>query len=698
MEQALELLQVVQMVAFVALAVAALVQWQRRRDRPGAWVAATFGALALAVVVARFLPERSEDPLIEIVRRLDVALIVLFPYFLYRFLAALIASVRWAWITAHVLTGLALVGALALDLPQPGEPRGALVQAYIYLLVVQWVFLLGRVATRLWTAGARQPAVVKMRMRTMSLGALGLAIAIVVAGSQTEAATETTTVDIAVQLFVLATAPFFLIGFAPPGILRTSWRQGEEARLRDVEIGLMEALGVIDVARVLLPHVTRLMGGRGALMADENGNVIDAVGFEPDEAERVAKVAVLGAEEGFSERERRQIVAVPIGSRWLAVRASAYTPYFGREETEMLDRMALLARLALARAELFEQQREQAEDLREQAKLLDLAQDAIFVRDIDGTIKYWNRGAQRLYGYTARRARGKTATDLLRTQLPEPFEKIMTSLRERGVWEGELVQSGRDGRQIVVSSRWAMQQRRDGSAEILEINTDISERKRQEAFREHFIANAAHELRTPLTSMLGFVDLLTSGREVSESEMKTALGAISRSGVRLSALVKDLLDLSRLQLGQVHIELKPVEVGVLARETLAGTPPPPDKSVQLDVPENIRALADPERLDQVLANLLLNAYKHGGSEISVQATTNGNQVLISVVDSGPGVEESFVQELFEPFTRGANAAAGGSGLGLAITKMLVEACGGQISYLPQRPQGAKFQIALQKAA
>ncbi|HEX2240819.1 MAG TPA: HAMP domain-containing sensor histidine kinase, partial [Actinomycetota bacterium] len=677
----------------------AFIQWRRRPDTPSAWVTATFGTLALAVLLSRLLPERSESVWVEILRRIDVALIVLFPLLLYRFLTSLIRPVRWIWITGHALTGLALLGAFVVDLPEQGEPRSGIAQAYIYLVLIQWLFLLGRVSTRLWRAGRPLPAVVRRRMRTMSLGALGLAIAVVAAGAQPDPNAEVTGVDIVIQLIVLATGPFFLLGFAPPGILRSSWRQKELMRLREAETALMEALTPKQVARALLPHVTRLMGGRGSLMADSDGSVVDSYGLDPKDAKELAAAAVAGSLAGAARPgEGNPVISVPIGDRHLVVRSSRYTPYFGIEEVDLLNRLALLAKLALGRVEVSQAQIAQSEELREQARLLDLAQDAIFVRDIRGEIKYWNSGAERLYGYSAEEAVGQISTELLETKLPIDFVELIAQLEERGVWEGELKQTTRDGREVVVFSRWAMQHRDGEAAEILEVNSDITARKQQETFRDHFIANAAHELRTPLTSMLGFVDLLMGERGLSEAEKQTALGALSRSGARLSALIKDLLDLSRFQMGQIHIDLKPVEVGKLARETVDSTPPPPDKNVVVDIDEKVRVLADPDRLDQVLANLLVNAYRYGGSEIAIQANTNGDEVVISVSDTGPGVEPEIVNELFEPFTRGSNVSATGSGLGLAITKMLVEACGGRISYSPRTPTGANFQVTLRKAA
>jgi PAS domain S-box-containing protein len=127
-------------------------------------------------------------------------------------------------------------------------------------------------------------------------------------------------------------------------------------------------------------------------------------------------------------------------------------------------------------------ERKRAEEtLREQANLLSLTHDAIFVRDMNGVITYWNRGAEALYGWTAEEARGQAAPELLKTKHPVPFERIKTYLLSRGHWEGELVRTRQDGTTVVVAARWSLQ-RDPGTAPvaILETNNDTTERKRAE--------------------------------------------------------------------------------------------------------------------------------------------------------------------------------------------------------------------------
>ena len=125
-------------------------------------------------------------------------------------------------------------------------------------------------------------------------------------------------------------------------------------------------------------------------------------------------------------------------------------------------------------------------------------------------------------------------------------------------------------------------------------------------------------------------------------------------------------------------------------------PSPPDKSVELDIPESVWALADPGRLEQVLVNLLTNAYRYGGSAHPPGgARRRRTESLVTVADDGDGVPDELVPKLFERFTRGAGAdGVNGSGLGLAIARALVEGLGGRIWYEPGEPAGARFSFTL----
>src|SRR5258708_4902531 len=140
--------------------------------------------------------------------------------------------------------------------------------------------------------------------------------------------------------------------------------------------------------------------------------------------------------------------------------------------------------------------------LREQASLLDLTHEAIFIRAMNGPIKYWNRGAEELYGWSAEQALGRVPADLLKTILPAPLQQIEQEVIDAGRWDGELVQTRKDGSQVIVASRWSLQRDVNGTPmAIVAFNNDITRRKRaEEAARR-----SEKELRDVINAVPAFV-------------------------------------------------------------------------------------------------------------------------------------------------------------------------------------------------
>ena len=336
-----EFLQLLQLFAFVGLGLAALVQWRRTRSEAAAWLAASFGSLGAIVIVSRFLPEHSDDPVVEWIEKVDLAVLVFFPYFLWRFATTFIEPSRWLARAALGVTVLLSLWALALPaLPEEGEERSAAFSAYVLVLLIQWVALSGWVAVQLWRAGRGQPTVARRRMRTLSLGSIGLALALVIAGAA-PTGEDVSATQIVTQILALLSGPFFLMGFAPPGLVRLAWRRPEEEALREAEFGLMKAEQPSDVADVLLPHVARLVGGDTAALFDEKGNVVAA--YDP-----TGRDPLVALEAG------PRVTKVELASGHLSVAASPFSPFFGREEQILFRELALLADLALARVDLLE--------------------------------------------------------------------------------------------------------------------------------------------------------------------------------------------------------------------------------------------------------------------------------------------------------------------------------------------------------
>lgn len=211
-----------------------------------------------------------------------------------------------------------------------------------------------------------------------------------------------------------------------------------------------------------------------------------------------------------------------------------------------------------------------------------------------------------------------------------------------------------------------------------------------------FLSIVSHELKTPVAVITGLADTLSERRHnLTEEQIDHCLARISRQGDRLARLVADLLDLSQVESGSYAVSLESVNLAGTAERATDAAPSPPDKSVELNIPESLLATADPSRLEQVLVNLLTNAYRYGGSTIRLEAHGNSDGVVVTVADDGDGVPDELVPKLFERFTRGASAdGVQGSGLGLAIARALVEGFGGRIWYEPGQPAGARFHFLL----
>jgi two-component system sensor histidine kinase MtrB len=209
---------------------------------------------------------------------------------------------------------------------------------------------------------------------------------------------------------------------------------------------------------------------------------------------------------------------------------------------------------------------------------------------------------------------------------------------------------------------------------------------------EEFLAIAAHELRGPITAVVGAAETLDEGwQELPEGDRRQLVAVLVRQSRRLSRLVDELLELSRLEAGVVPFVARPVEVAPeaeTAREE-AGV-----AGVVVACRPGLRVMADPDHLRRILVNLLVNAGKHGAHPIMVDAEPLGDQVEVRVVDAGPGVPSEFVPRLFDRFTRATRAGSEGSGLGLAIVDGLARLGGGDVSYRPAPAGGAVFAVRL----
>jgi two-component system phosphate regulon sensor histidine kinase PhoR len=242
------------------------------------------------------------------------------------------------------------------------------------------------------------------------------------------------------------------------------------------------------------------------------------------------------------------------------------------------------------------------------------------------------------------------------------------------------------------------------SSRALLVLRDLTESKRLEGVRRDFIANASHELRTPVTAISGAAETLLTGSLQLDDGVRGFVEIIARHADRLSRLTHDLLDLSRLESGDFRPELGPLDVAPVCETCLDLVRDKADARqivLGFDGPPELRAVADRRALEQILVNLLDNAVKYTppGGRVTVLADGGSQSVVLSVIDTGPGIEPRLQQRVFERFYRADNGrarAAGGTGLGLAIVKHLAQAQGGQVG-VESGQGGSRFWVRLPAA-
>ncbi|HVB40949.1 MAG TPA: PAS domain-containing sensor histidine kinase, partial [Terriglobales bacterium] len=372
-------------------------------------------------------------------------------------------------------------------------------------------------------------------------------------------------------------------------------------------------------------------------------------------------------------------------------------------------------------------------------ELLDMAHDAILVRDFDGgRIEYWNSGAEALYGWTAEQAIGQDPHELFHTRFPKPWAEIAAQLCVSGYWEGELLHHHRNGSPIRVSSRRSLYRDEAGRPHLFEINRDItayvSAMKETSRFhtelasvnrllesrnreveqlletKNRFLATMSHELRTPLNAILGFSELLleasadeaasAAGPGELNDKQRRYVGHIHGGGQQLLGLVNELLDLARIEAGQLDLDPRRLDLGeqeavvMPALELLARK-----KEVELTFRPHpqLWVRADAARMQRILVNLVSNAVKFTpvGGRVWVTAEGEGEWVKITVGDTGVGIQPSEHEIIFEEFRQlGSGRQQPGVGLGLAITRRLVQAHGGRIWVESAGGIGSQFHFTL----
>ncbi len=365
-------------------------------------------------------------------------------------------------------------------------------------------------------------------------------------------------------------------------------------------------------------------------------------------------------------------------------------------------------------------ERKRAEQkIREQAALLDIATDAILVRDAQHHILFWNKGAERLYGWTVEEAVGQKTTELLYKGLSTQFQAAQRELISKNEWQGELNQITKTGQEIIVESRWTLVCDDDGQPKfILVVSTDITGRKQLEAqfFRAQRIesigtlaSGIAHDLNNILTPVLATAQLLQMKLANLDDRSLRMLQLIETNARRGADLVKQVLSFARGVEGKhtlLQIKHLIYEVQQIIRETFP-------KSIELQVKTTDTlwtVIGNATQLHQVLMNFCVNArdampeggvleittenfiVDENGARLNFDARA-GNYIAITISDSGVGIPPDLLDRIFEPFFT-TKELGKGTGLGLSTAMGIVKSHRGFVTVNSSIGQGTQFKVFL----
>jgi PAS domain S-box-containing protein len=348
--------------------------------------------------------------------------------------------------------------------------------------------------------------------------------------------------------------------------------------------------------------------------------------------------------------------------------------------------------------------------------------EPIAIIDTQGFYLDQNAAHAQLLGYTDEELKNQTPALHMGA---EAFAEVVHAVEEKGDYRCEVTSKTKSGetRHIELSA-FAMRDETGKPLCYVGIKRDITEWKRAEEDRaellereraaraeaenanrlkDEFLATLSHELRTPLNAVIGWARMLNSGR-LDRDSSRHALEVIERNAWAQKQIIEDILDVSRVITGKLHLNLSPVDLVAVVDAALDAVRPAMEaKEIKIEtlIDADLRMVSgDPDRLQQAVWNVLSNAAKFtpGGGNVEISVSQTATHVLIQVKDSGPGIEPTFLPHVFERFRQADGSTTrthGGLGLGLAIVRHLVELHGGTIAVENREDgQGAIFTIRL----
>jgi PAS domain S-box-containing protein len=344
---------------------------------------------------------------------------------------------------------------------------------------------------------------------------------------------------------------------------------------------------------------------------------------------------------------------------------------------------------------------------------------AIYMLDVEGRVETWNAGAEAIKGYRREEIIGQHVS---RFYTPEDIAaglpgRLLHAAASDGRVENEGWRVRRDGSRfwadVVITALRDTEGRLQGFAKV---TRDLTERKRAEddrlrlaqaheaiRLRDEFLSIASHELRTPLTSLQLQLHSIRQRLGATEVPLAQRLERASRSTERLAGLIDALMDVSRISNGSLSLNLQTVDLSEIARDVTDGLAQEASTAgcpVRVDAPAPVPGRWDQLRIEQVLINLLSNAFRYAaGQPVDVRVWQEGGEARLAVEDGGPGIRPEDLERIFGRFERAAQTRnQGGLGLGLYVSREIASAHGGSIEARNREQGGTSFLLRLPLAS
>jgi len=349
------------------------------------------------------------------------------------------------------------------------------------------------------------------------------------------------------------------------------------------------------------------------------------------------------------------------------------------------------------------------------AAIVASSDDAIISKTLDGNINSSNPSAERLFGYSEKEAIGRHISLIIpRDRLPEEDYIIEEIVKGRKVEHFETIRETKYGTLIPLSL--TISPIFDNNGKIIgasKIARDISEKRaieyeREQLYRkakflnkrkDELVAMATHELMTPLTSLTGFLQILREQTSLDDPNLSLIDLCLRQTG-KLTTLINDLLDISRLRDSKVQLQLANFDIGLLIKEIFANYQNLSSHQLILNITGEAIVYADRLRIEQVLTNLITNAIKYSpnGGVVEVTVREGKEETFVSVWDEGIGIDTAHLEEVFTQFYRVIDPRfqIPGMGLGLCISKEIIDRHGGTITVESQKDVGSTFKISFPK--